>query len=138
MVTPTRFRLAVSLIMLGVALGCSATAGSPDRDWSRTYAGPLDRVWRAALATLAEAGYEIEDSDRERGRIRAAPSSAPSGRGVVLEVRLRERGELILVDVQGGGGLTGSPADLGRIEQAVLELLHALDGRLREQAGGTP
>ncbi len=122
--------------LVAVLIGCSST-GSSGRsgDWSRSFVDPFDRVWQAATATLAEDGYLVEEVDQARGRIRAESPGDRPFREVVLEIRVIERGELVKVSVQAGGGPIDSPADVGRLERAVEAFLAGLEERLRRARG---
>jgi hypothetical protein len=126
----------VSAALLVAAVGCSstgATSGS-GRDWFRSYVHSVDQVWRAAITVLSENGYYLEDTDEERGRIRAESPSDRAYSGVALEVRIEKRREMTRVDVQASGGAAETATGFKRIERVVLEFLDDLDDEL----GGPP
>jgi len=126
--------IVIAVVSAGLAagsFGCSSGAAGTDSDWSRSYAYSHERVWKAVNATLAEGEYQVESSDSERGRIRVVTGSDHSYRGLLLDVQLTQRGEFVIVSVQGRGGSAGTQVEYKRVEQAVIEFLHDLDNTLR-------
>jgi hypothetical protein len=121
----------VSAGLAAASFGCSTGATGTDSDWSRSYAYSHERVWKAVTNTLAEGNYEVESSDPERGRIRVVTGSDHNYRGLLLDVQLTQRGEFVIVSVQGRGGSAGTQVEYKRVEQAVVEFLHDLDNTLR-------
>jgi hypothetical protein len=124
----------IAFVLAGVAVasfGCSTGGTVTYADWSRSYAFDRDRVWGAVLDTLAEGDYVVESKDSERGRVRVVTGSDRNYSGLLLEVQVTERGEFVIVSLQGRGGSAGTVADYRRIEQAVLEFLNELDNTLR-------
>jgi hypothetical protein len=121
----------VSAGLAAASLGCSSGGTGTDSDWSRSYAFSHERVWKAVTNTVAEGDYEVESSDSERGRIRLVTGSDHNYRGMLLDVQLTQRGEFVIVSVQGRGGSAGTHAEYQRVEQAVIEFLHDLDNTLR-------
>jgi hypothetical protein len=130
--------IVLSAAVLAVAsFGCASSGTVTEADWSRSYASSWDRVWQALLDTLAEGDYVVESEDAERGRVRIVTGSDRSYRGTTLVVQLSQRGEMVIVSVQGGGGSVGGAADYQRIERIVLEFLHDLDATLRVPPGAS-
>ena len=110
---------------------CSSASTSSGDSWTAAYVATFEQVWTAVLDVLADTDYYVADSDRDKGRIRAESSARHQYQEVVLEVSLRERGEVIRVNVQARGGTIDSPAAFKRLEGAVKEFLAELDNRLR-------
>jgi hypothetical protein len=136
-------RYRIPVIVLGVAalavasFGCASGGTVTEADWSRSYAFTWDRVWQAVLDTLDEGDYVVESKDAERGRARIVTGSDRSYRGTTLVVQLSQRGEVVIVSVQGGGGTVGGVADYQRVERIVLDFLHDLDATLRVPPGAS-
>ena len=123
-------RWAAALVLIGLA-ACGSGAPPGGRDWSRVYSRSFDRVWAAALQTLADAGYYVEDADRARGRIRALSKANRSFEEVALDVRFVERDEDVRVDVLARGGAVGArSAGFKRLDDLVVEFLTDLDSKL--------
>jgi hypothetical protein len=120
-----------TLTLLAMAFGCASGGPPAAAQWSRVYARSFERVWEAALTTLAESGYAVEERDPARGTIRAESGERESYRRVVLEVLVLRRSESVRVDVQASGGGVSSPAGLRRLSRPVLAFLDDLDARLR-------
>lgn len=119
------------LALAAVATACSSTGGPSPEQWSRSYTRRFERVWNAALASLTESGYLIEEQDPTRGYIRAESGEQQAYRRVVLEVFVLRKPESVRVDVQASGGAVSSAADLGRLSRPVRAFLDDLDARLR-------
>ncbi len=123
--------LGSTLALLAVTVACTSGGAPAPEQWSRVYTESFDRVWEAALSTLAESGYAVDERDPERGAIRAESGESEAYRRVVLEVFVHRRPESVRVDVQASGGGVSSPTDLRRLARPVLAFLDDLDARLR-------
>ena len=118
------------LMLMGAALiaACASSGGSSD-DWSRTYFAPRDKVIDAVIDVLEDDGYLV-DADREKGRITAEPSRSKSGNLASLVVRVTQKNDRILVDVQTRTGASYSTMTSTPQQSTVLEFFHGLDLRL--------
>ena len=123
--------LGFTLTLLAMTVGCASGGRPADEQWSRVYARSFARVWDAALTTLSESGYIVEERDLTRGTIRAESSEGEAYRRVVLDVFVLRRPESVRVDVQASGGGMSSPADVRRLSRPVLAFLDDLDAKLR-------
>lgn len=118
---------------VAIAVAAQVSTGAPtDEDWSRRYTQNIDRVWRAALEVLSEADYFVVKEDRKRGRIEAESQSKAKFDEVVLDIRIRTKKELVVVEIQASGGGVRSTADFGRLDRAVKAILHDLDLELKQ------
>jgi hypothetical protein len=118
--------LAAAALIAVAACGSGRAVGGGD--WSRVYPSSFDRVWKAAIRTLADGAYLVEDADPERGRIRAESKAVRDREEVVLDIRIVEREEDVRVDVLAGGGALGArSAGYGRLGKLVIDFLDQLD-----------
>lgn len=105
-------------------------SSNPSDDlWARSYVASRDRVIDAVVDALEDEEYLV-DPDREAGRVHAESSRRGSGRGLVLEVRIREKGDRIHVDVQARWSEADMSAATNRMDAAIREFFHGLDVRL--------
>ena len=119
--------------LLAIAVAAQVSTGAAtDEDWSRRYTRNIDRVWQAALHVLSEADYSVVKEDRKRGRIEAESHSKTKFDELVLDIRIRTKKELVVVEIQASGGGARSPADFGRLDRAVKAILHDLDLELKQ------
>lgn len=122
----SRLRLLLPIVVALVA--CASSGGSSDT-WSRTYFAPRETVVEAVIDVLEVEGYLV-DADREKGRISAEP--AHGARNLVsLDVRVKVKGDRVLVDVQTRSGARFSSLPVKPAESPVLEFLHQLDLRMQ-------
>ena len=109
-------------------VACTSTIPSDD-SWVRTYLASRDRVIDAVVDVLEHEEYLVEP-DRKAGLVHAESSRRRSGQGLVLEVRIREKGDRIHVDVQARWGVAESAAAVDRMDAPIREFFHELDVRL--------
>jgi hypothetical protein len=114
-----------------LTVACSSTSTSSGDAWTAAYVAPIDEVWTAVLDVLEDSGYLVVDSDRAKRRIRGESSARHQYREIVLDLTLKERGEVVRVNVQASGGAIDSPAGFRRLEEAVRDFLAQLDARMR-------
>jgi hypothetical protein len=134
-----RLARAAAAALLGVlAAGGAAcgTAGAAADDWSRSYLLPEPAVFEAVVGVLEDQGYLVE-ADREAGRVRAEPGSGSPGALPTLVVEIRRRGDRVLVDVQSRGTHGDARMAGPRVERAIREILHGLDGRLQGEGAAS-
>lgn len=123
-----RVRL-IATALLGVAVITAAaciSSNPSDESWARTYLASRDRVIDAVLDVLEDEEYLVE-LDREAGRVRAESSRRGSVRGLVLEVRIREKGDRVHVDVQARWNEADLSVAAGRMDAPIREFFHDLD-----------
>jgi hypothetical protein len=122
---------AAALVVL--LTSCASSGGSSD-DWSRTYLAPREQVIEAAIAVLEDSGYYVE-ADREKGRIAAEPPGHGGEKLAPLAVRVTQKKDRIVVDVQTRAETSFSLMGSKPVEEPILAFLHELDLRLRSGTG---
>jgi len=117
------------IFSLGVA--CSTLSNRPEGTWSSSYFSNPDAVWAGIELTLDQLGYEITDSNRPDGKIRAEPAESGDGTDVVLLIdQIARTDDQVIVYVKPLSGNSETPATSAQIEAAARDFLAVLDRKL--------
>ena len=118
-------------IFLLVTSGCASTGESDDQVWRTSSFENSDRVWAAIKLALVELDYEIEESHREDGKIRATRT----GGEMVIELnidqiqRTQDQVNVFIRPGDGGGATSATRKDLDAAGDRFLEILNGQLGR---------
>jgi hypothetical protein len=127
--TTQRFGMMVMAALAGVLAGCASSSETGD-SWTRSYLSPPDVVFNAVVEVLEADGYLVE-ANREAGRISAVPSRSNRGLGPSLAVRVVEKAERVLVDVQTRSGVNDATTRGSQIDTMMAVFFHELELRLQ-------
>jgi len=118
-------------------VGCASTYHLPEAERSRAYdALPAD-VWKAALASVDDAGLALIETEEEHGRIRARAGWSIwdlGGHQLLVVVRTLEDGR-VRVDANATTVSDEKHVDFGRAGRIVRDYLVALDTRMNGRSG---
>lgn len=95
-------RLAMVVLVFSAFLfvgACSSISGDDD-PWSTQYVGPPNDVWDAIHMVLFDLDYEVDEENRNDGKIRATREASDSRKGAVLHIDQIMRGEIVSVYVR--------------------------------------
>ena len=119
--------VALTVVAVTLFAACASSPGSGTGDWAKLYAYPLDDVWLAAEDAADSAGFDVEDADRESGRLRIASGTT------TIELRLEADGNVVRVDAFLAGAGQPGPANVQRGGAAVESILNGISRILRER-----
>ncbi len=129
-VAVSRFMAVVCVVFLLPLAGCSSMKESPDTSDASFFQNP-DRVWAAIQMSLDTLEYEIENSNRPDGEMRAVPIDGDSEPKIVLEIRqVAWTTDQVRVYVTPADGGSGEPATQTALDKAAADFLAVLKRKL--------
>lgn len=114
-----------------MVLACSTLTGNSEGTWTSSYFKNPDEVWAGIELALDQLGYEVTDSNRPDGKIRAEPAEDGEGPEVVLAIdQVARTDDQVIIYVKPISENAETPATSAQLEAAARDFLAVLDRKL--------
>ena len=119
-----------SLVLIAVLVAsaaCSTSNPAEDSPWRANFFQNADRVWSAIQMSLIELDYDVEESDREDGTLRAISSKDDVSIALAIDQiqRTEDKINVFVRPADGGGAKTAGRDELDSAAEGFIKLLNS-------------